>query len=291
MSIVITGANGLFGSHLVHYFSRLNWTVYPLVRRQINFPVQTTYCNLSEFDHAFEVISQKKPTAIIHNAANGNTNLCESDPEQAYQSNVITTQVMCQVARELNIPLIFISTDLVFDGRKGNYLETDAPNPQHVYGHTKLKAEQRVSLLDQHYIFRTALLVGRSITGTNGYLDHFIQKNRERSPFYAFVDEYRSAITCQIAAFCIERTISKRPPSGIYNLASDEILNRHEIALKLCNYYKLNEQLIQQSRLEEYSGLAPRQANVSLNNQKLKKALNLNKIDGILSLTDVIPFK
>lgn len=291
MTIVITGANGLFGSHLSHYFSRLGWTVHPFVRRQVSFPMATTYCNLADYDHAFEIISQKKPTAIIHNAANGNPNLCESDPEQAYLANVVTTQILCQVARELKIPLVFISTDLVFDGRKGNYFETDQPNPQHVYGHTKLKAEQRVALLDRYYIFRTSLLIGRSLTGTSGFLDQFIQRIREKSPFFAYSDEYRTAITCQIAAFCIERTLSKLPPSGIYNLAADETLNRYEMAQKLCRHYKLNEQLVHPSRLEEYTGLAPRQPNVSLNNQKLKKALNLNKIDGILSLTDVIPFK
>src|SRR5207253_846467 len=85
----------------------------------------------------------------------------------AKRVNVDATAHLVQLAGD--IPLIFFSTDLVFDGTKGNYLETDPPNPLSMYAETKAAAEQIVRRNPRHCIVRISLTGGISRTGNRGF--------------------------------------------------------------------------------------------------------------------------
>ena len=83
-------------------------------------------------------INQVEPDIIINSAAYTKVDKAESEPEIAYQINVMAPEVLAEKATELNIPLIHFSTDYVFDGlKKDAYVETDSTNPQSIYGKTK----------------------------------------------------------------------------------------------------------------------------------------------------------
>ena len=101
--------------------------------------------------------TQPAPDLIIHCAALSKSALCENDPEMAWKSNVELTRRLCEFAS--GTALIFFSTDLVFDGRKGNYSETDAVNPLTAYGRTKAEAERIVLANPRHTVIRLALNV------------------------------------------------------------------------------------------------------------------------------------
>src|SRR5213082_2058163 len=128
----ITGAGGLIGSHLVKT-APPKWKVRPLMRKDIDLlePVRMT----SLLDH-------EEPDVVIHCAAISKNPVCDADPFLARHVNSQATVNLTVAASK--IPFVFLSTDLVFDGQKGNYVEADQVNPLSVYAGTKADVEQIV---------------------------------------------------------------------------------------------------------------------------------------------------
>lgn len=118
-----------------------------------------------------EKISAKGPDLIIHCAAYTDVDGAEREQEKAFTINAIGTRNVALVSQGLDIPMLYISTDYIFDGEKNSpYLENDHPNPLNVYGKSKFAGEKYVkNLLRKFYIVRTAWLYG-----ANG--DNFIYK-------------------------------------------------------------------------------------------------------------------
>ena len=131
----ITGANGLIGNYLVQTAPKFapHWRVRALTRDQLD---------LLDFAAVRREFQKDQPQLIIHCAAVSTIADAQSNPDLARRVNVDVTALLAGLAAE--IPFVFFSSDLVFDGRKGNYVETDAVNPIHVYGETKAAAEQIV---------------------------------------------------------------------------------------------------------------------------------------------------
>src|SRR5947208_6685414 len=109
----ITGAGGLIGSYLVKT-APAKWNASGLTRSDVD---------LLDFKRVGDLFAREKPALIIHSAAISKNPLCDADPAMAEKVNVQVPINVCALAE--NIPLVFLSTDLVFDGKKGNYTETD----------------------------------------------------------------------------------------------------------------------------------------------------------------------
>ena len=102
-------------------------------------------CDLTEARRTAQVIQTVQPDVLIHTQAQSDVDRCELDPEEAHEQNVQTTAHVVEALRTSACWLVYVSTDYVFDGRKGSpYDEDDAPHPISVYGRTKLEGEQVV---------------------------------------------------------------------------------------------------------------------------------------------------
>jgi dTDP-4-dehydrorhamnose reductase len=122
---------------------------------------------------------------------------CQANPAQARKINVEATALLAAWRRSADF--IFFSTDLVFDGRKGNYVETDAVNPLSVYGETKVEAEASWPNTGAHLVVRTSLnsglaLAARAPTTSNS------RRLGGRKNLKLFHDEYRSPISAAATA-------------------------------------------------------------------------------------------
>src|SRR5262245_6561048 len=127
----ITGAGGLIGSYLVRGATQFapDWRPRPLARSDLD---------LTDHRKVAALFLQEQPGAIFHCAALSKSPDCQANPPLARKLNVDVTRHLCELARD--IPFIFFSTDLVFDGRTGNYTETSCVNPLSVYAQTKVAA-------------------------------------------------------------------------------------------------------------------------------------------------------
>lgn len=259
----ITGAGGLIGHYFIQTASRFaaDWKVRGLTRPQLD---------LTDYKSAREKFQQDQPQLIIHCAAQSKVPACQADPKLAWQLNVDVTENLAELAAD--IPFIFFSTDLVFDGSKGNYVETDATNPVSVYGETKVAAEKVVLQNPKHIVIRTSMNCGNSPTGDRGFSDELRQSWMGGETTTLFTDEFRcpmfAGVTCRAVWELAEKNLG-----GIFHLAGGERLSRLEIGqLIAASYPELNPK-IQAGSLANFKG-TPRAPDTSVNCAKIQKLLS-----------------
>lgn len=152
--IIVTGCNGQLGR---------------AINKELSGNSELTFVNtdvgeldITNIDKVLELARKVKPYAIINCAAHTAVDACETDVDNAYRINAIGPRNLSIAATETKAKMIHISTDYVFDGRGTRpYLEFDTPNPQGVYGASKLAGENMVKEFAEHYfILRTAWLYG-----------------------------------------------------------------------------------------------------------------------------------
>ena len=185
-TVWITGANGLLGNYLVQSAPQLapDWRVRALTRRDFD---------LLDFAAVRAAFAREQPAMIVHCAAITVVAEAQANPALARRVNVDGTQLLAELASE--IPLVLFSTDIIFDGRKGNYTETDQPNPLHVYGETKVAAEQVVLKNPRHLIVRTSINGGVSLTGNRAFNEQLRSSfQRAGAGMKLFTDEFRCPI-------------------------------------------------------------------------------------------------
>ena len=154
MKVLITGANGQLGREITNQYSKFN-------------NVQLVLTDYEELDitnlkRVYDFVSENQPEVIINCAAHTQVDKCEEDVDNAYKINALGPKNLAQAAYKIGAEIVQISTDYVFDGEGNSPInEFCEPNPQTVYGKTKLQGELFVkSLNPKHYIFRTAWLYG-----------------------------------------------------------------------------------------------------------------------------------
>jgi len=153
MRVALTGAEGMLGSEIRKIFADIDLAA--LSRRDVD---------ITDLDSTVSVIKGIKPDYLIHAAAYTDVDGSELNPEKAYLVNGTGTRNVTMACEEAGCPVIYISSDYVFDGaKKEPYNEWDAPNPVNSYGHSKLMGERFVSsLTNRFYIVRTSWLYGEN---------------------------------------------------------------------------------------------------------------------------------
>ena len=259
-TVWVTGAGGLIGNYVVQT-APSGFSAIALTRQ-----------NLDLLDHSNveERFQDEKPDAIIHCAAISSNPYCQEHPELAQKTNVETTRFLSSLAG--SIPFIFISTDLVFDGKKGGYIESDPPNPLSKYGETKVEAEAHVLKNKKHTIIRTSLNGGTSPTGNRGFNEHLHQTIREGKTMTLFTDEFRSPISARETAFALWEVLNQNL-TGILHLAGAERLSRFNIGSLLTDHWQEGKERILAGSLKDYNG-PPRAADTSLCCEKLQSKLS-----------------
>src|SRR5262249_25601370 len=155
----------------------------------------------------------------IHCAALSRSPACEAEPSLARRLNVDVTARLARLATE--IPFIFFSTDLVFDGRKGNYEEAAEVNPLSVYAETKVEAERVVLANPKHTVIRTSLNCGSSPSGDRGLDEQLCQAWRAGKVLRLFTDEFRCPIPAELTARGVWE-LAARKQTGLFHLAGSE---------------------------------------------------------------------
>lgn len=259
----ITGANGLIGNYLVQTAPRfaLGWRVRALTRDQLD---------LLDFAAVRREFQNDKPQLVIHCAAITIVGDAQKNPELARRVNVEVTRLLAELAAE--IPFVFFSTDLVFDGRKGNYVESDAPNPLHVYGETKLAAEAIILKNPRHLIVRTTINGGVSRSGNRAFSEQLRRALQGSGPgMTLFTDEFR----CPIPAVETARAVwelTQKGCTGLYHVAGAERLSRRQIGELFVRRWPEVTTQIAAGSAKDFPG-PPRALDTSLNIAKVQRVL------------------
>jgi dTDP-4-dehydrorhamnose reductase len=260
----ITGAGGLIGNYLARTASQAapNRRVTALTRPDLD---------LADYEAVRRHFAREKPSLVIHCAALSRSPDCQANPAKARQLNVEVTANLAGLAAD--IPFVFFSTDLVFDGREGNYDETFPVNPLSVYAQTKVAAEQIVMSNPRHTVIRTSLNGGKSPTGDRGFNEQLRHAWEAGKTMTLFTDEFRCPIAAALTAQTVWRLVLADSP-GLFHLAGGERMSRWQIGeLLAARYQSLNPRFVPGSAAD-YPG-APRSPDTSLNCSKIENLLSL----------------
>ena len=269
INIIVTGASGMIGSR----FLRLLPNDFRLVK---NID-RTEGLDILDYSGLSTALSSVRADVIVHMAAFTDVNAAAEQEGKSdgmcFQINVIGTQNIVKLAKQLNCQLIHISTDYVFDGAKaGEYIETDKPNPIEWYGKTKYKAEKIVVNSGIKWcIARTAYPFLAQFPGKLDLVRGRIKQMREGNLPPQFTDHIitpTSADQLSVALFKLIRSKSV----GIYHLVGDTSLSDFDLTTEIAKQFDFDQSKIAKNSLSEFNKSAPRpyQQQMAMSNQKFE---------------------
>ncbi|HKP51016.1 MAG TPA: dTDP-4-dehydrorhamnose reductase [Chloroflexia bacterium] len=221
MRIAITGTTGTLGKALVRHAEAAGHTLLHLNRPQHDITDPTITSAITTF----------KPDVVIHPAAYTNVDGAESEPDAAFAVNAQGTRNVAIACEAAGSPLIYVSTNMVFDGTKGSpYLESDTPNPRGVYATSKWEGETHVKeALTRHYIARVSWLYGKD---GDSFIHKIIRAADTHGKLTVVADEIATPTYAEdLAEALLKLALTER--YGIYHLVNEGECSRYEYAAEI----------------------------------------------------------
>ncbi len=264
MRVLITGAGGQVGRELVELFAS--------DERHQTFSFDRAGLDIGDRDAVLGAITTVAPDVVINPAAWTAVDACESDPDRALRDNALAVRHLADGARRVGARIVHISTDYVFDGSKSDaYVEWDVPNPQSVYGATKLAGERELGPDDT--IVRTSWVCG--FHGSN--MVKTILRLAGEHESLSFVDDQRGHPTfaddLAVMIHCL--VVDQRP--GVFHVTNQGAVSWFEFAREVLRAAGLDPERV--GPVSTADLLPPRPAPRPVNSVLDNAALRLSGID------------
>ena len=280
IKVVITGSNGLLGQSLLGLLlsEKEKYEVIGFSKGE-NRSGRNDFLYIS-IDITDEVLLKEKlveiqPNFIINTAAMTNVDACENNKIACNTLNVDVVKWLAEVSDKINAHLIHLSTDFIFDGKKGYCKETDEANPLSYYGLSKLKSEEILLKSNINYtILRTILVYGRVFDMSRSNIVLWVKEMLENKKEITIVDDqYRMPTYVADLALACKISMDKKA-IGIYNISSSQLLSVYEIAQQIAEVFELNKTLIKPISTSTLNQTAPRPAKTGFDLSKTNKELD-----------------
>lgn len=275
--ILITGVSGFLGWNLAQTL-RHHYHVYgTYLDHQIPIPaVELIAFDFTQLDKIEKLLEVLQPQAIVHAAAFSNPDLCETQHKEALTLNTLATKQIARAANRFGSKLIYVSTDLVFDGEKGHYTEADSPAPINYYGKTKYLGELEVTNHSSYYaILRFSVLYGRG-TGVALNLFETLEQHAKRGlPMRLFTDQYRTPLFIGDAVRAVERFLCEKSLKGLFHLGGPDRMSRYEFGVRFRRVFDLTPDFTIKSTIADARLPATRPKDCSLVSDKMIKTTGM----------------
>lgn len=271
--VVVTGASGTLG-----------WTLCEMLAHRCD--IMGTYLShpcvpegargveldLGDRSSIRAMLQSARPDIIIHAAAISDPDQCENDAERAFRVNFEATHEIALMAAELGARLVYVSTDLVFDGKKGDYREEDPPCPLSIYGMSKLRGEEAVlEACPGALVLRSTLIYGFGSPASKTFLGRMLENLSDGRRIQLFTDQMRNPILVDDLAEGIFRAI-EASLSGLYHLGGGEAASRYEFGRRACRAFGFGEELLVPVTMDDVVFPAKRPLDATLNISKFKSS-------------------
>jgi dTDP-4-dehydrorhamnose reductase len=258
MRIFLTGADGQLGHELVAAFGD-------------HEVVATDVAEVDITDRAalIKAVGAARPDVVVHPAAWTAVDACEGDPDRAFAVNAVGTRNVAEAAARRDVPVVYVSTDYVFDGTKPTpYDEGDEPNPQSVYGRSKLAGERE--LHPGSTIVRTSWVCG--FHGPN--MVKTILRLAAEHPTLSFVDDQRGHPTFAPDLAAVIRTLVVEQRPGLFHVTNQGAVSWYEFARAVLESAGLDPDRVHPVSTADLQPPrpAPRPANSVLDNAELRRS-------------------
>jgi len=273
---LITGGSGFVGWNLCNLLK----SRHEVYASFCEHPFQIEGCRFLQIDltrksPVLEAIGRCKPEIIIHAAAISSPDACEQQKERAWEVNVTGTQNILDAALLLGCRVVYVSTDMVFDGERGNYTEIDTPAPVNYYGLTKQEGEKLcLQSRADALVVRITLQYGRG-NGVHSSSSDWLMSNLQSGKHVSlFPDQFRTMTWVLDTAQGLEIAALCGTAGEIYHLTSPERVSRYEFGRLFASVFNFPQSLLKQSLMEEVPAAARRPKDVSLNGEKFLRQFN-----------------
>lgn len=266
--MLITGAGGLLG-HPLCLLARQHWSVHAVYRSHL--PRVAGVCaiqrDLADLDTLAPLLDQVRPRAVIHAAAAAQVGYCQDHPRRSEVINVQVPARLAALCADRDIPLVFTSTDLVFDGLGAPYDEQRSPAPPCAYSRQKAQAERQV--LASHpeaLVCRLPLMFGLAPHAHGNFVVRMLGAIARGEPLHLFVDEYRTPVDTASAARGVLAMLGRA--RGVLHLGGRTRVSRHELGCRMAAAMQVAPDMIIPTVMAD-AGLAyPRSPDCSLDSRR-----------------------
>ncbi len=273
LKLLITGASGLYGSKLAHMALTKNFEVYSSDIQSLSVYGNFVKMDISDNILVQEIFKKIKPDIVVHAATLTDVDKCELNKELAWKINVEGTRNIVEAAKAAGSFLIYISTDYVFNGEKGNYKESDKPEPINYYGITKLRAEEMVRTQGEYFIARPSVIYGSTpAAGKVNFGLWVIETLRNLKHIEIVTDQWNTpTLNTNLAEMTLE--VIERRLTGTYHLCGATRVSRLEFAQLIADTFGLDKSLINPALSSQFTWPAKRPMDSSLDTSKAQQTL------------------
>lgn len=270
-NVLVTGGSGMLGSFVVR--SLLHdpaYKVYTVSRAGINV-AGTHHASLDITDGALlnRFLTEVQPEIIVHCAAMVDVNACETEREYAYALHVKSTEWLCQFPTVNRF--IYISTDSVFDGQRGNYTETDAVNPLNYYAQTKLEGEVSVQRFAKHYTILRTNILGFHTPVKKSLFEWAYTSLCTKTVINGFENVYFNPLYCGDLSALVGKLLKTESESGVYHVGSSNPVSKYTFLKRVAEFFEFGEDLVKPVKLDSSSLGAVRPLNTVLVTDKIER--------------------
>lgn len=279
--VLITGANGLLGQKMVQKLKGDDeYQVFATGRGKCRLPSSWgegyTWLELdvTDLEQVKAVFDQTKPNVLIHTAAMTNVDECELNREACKLQNVDAVKNLIVGCERHDTHFIHLSTDFIFSGDNGPYLEADRPGPVNFYGKTKLESEELVVASKTKWaIARTVLVYGIAADMSRSNIILWVKKSLEDGKNIQVVnDQLRTPTLAEdLADGCI--LLMEKEATGIFNISGKDMLTPFDMAMLTADYFGLDKTLIREVDSTIFTQPAKRPLKTGFNIEKAEKEL------------------
>ena len=271
--ILVTGASGLLGLNFSLQVNGQHEVVGVVHQNQLTgVPFPVARADLSAPGKLAEILREFRPQVVLHCAALANVDACEDYPEKAYRINAEVPGELAKLCAQQGIHFVHISTDAVFDGQEGSYLEGDLPNPINTYAETKLAAEHLVAAANPNALIARVNFYGYSIFGKRSLGEFFVNHLAAGEPVKGFTDVVFCPLQVNDLTDVLLEMIEKRL-SGLYHVLSPESLSKYDFGCRIAETFGFDSSLISPITWADAGLKATRSPNLTLRVDKLQRDL------------------
>lgn len=270
----MTGASGLLGASLVSLAQEQGREVVGLYyRHPVHIDgVKLLAANLADQAETSRIFRELKPSSVVHCAAATDVDWCEEHPDEARRVNVTVPAAIAGISSRSDVRLLYISTDSVFDGERGNYAETDTPAPVNEYAKTKLQGEREVLRQNPTASIARVNLYGWNAQNKDSLAEWVLRQLTLGKVVPGFCDVFFCPLLANDLANVMLALLDQNLP-GLYHVVGSEAVSKYEFARRVASTFGFDPGQIVSTRMADARLKARRPRDTSLNTKKIGAVL------------------
>lgn len=284
--VLFTGATGLLGKYFLNSPQK-GFELIGTYNKNTSLKKKNLYAlDVSNRSETLTLINKIKPSYVIHAAALGNVDYCETHKGEAKKVNETGTKNVSEAANENGAVIIFTSSNAIFDGNNPPYSEDAKPSPLDYYGKTKVAGEKIVKESGAIYvILRLMTMYGWApVGGRSNPVNWIIDEVREKNTINVVNDIYNNHLYAAQAVDVIWEIIKRDKRNEVYNVGGRESVSRFDLAIMTAKVFELDKKYINSVTSDYFKNIVPRPKNTTVDTSKIEKDLGIKPlkiIDGL----------